>query len=582
MGSWFKVSQGIAAMKLLTWLLGAGLVSLSVQAPLMAEEQNIVNFIKKELKDRSKCPREVVEVEKITQQVVAGTLYKMDVVLKGHPDNGPDCEEMRKQTTCHMRAIEVPWESKTEILWEDGTCVKSDQDFNNDPPIVGGHEEIKGDLNKEQQEVVDFIEGTFNGIPGGPIIKCTREIVSVDKFTQQVVAGTLYNVHLTTEGHPSNDASCGKINARTSCKMQVYDIPWESGKSIVWEESTCHNPDNVNDDQPIGGLGGGITEIRGDLNNEQQEVVDFIKNNFNGIPGGQPVKCIRNIVNVGKFTQQVVAGTLYDVDITIEGHESNDASCGSLNSRTTCTMQVLDVPWESGKSLLWKESTCDNAESFIEPPILGGHQEIRGDFTKDQQEVVDFIKNNFNGIPGGPIIKCIREILSVDKFTEQVVAGTLYNLDLTIKGHDSNDASCGRFNERTSCKLQVLDVPWEDGKSIRWEESTCAHPESSTIELPAPGSAEKVRILTKRHKDVVKFAYDQYSSTPGSTVTQCGVKKVVSTENFTEQTVAGQLYTFDIILDYDKPCPGFTQQNCNMKVYVDPAGARELQESRCN
>merc|ERR1719309_218503 len=146
-----------------------------------------------------------------------------------------------------MQVHDIPWESGKFIVWEKSTChtpgqyvnptiEDSVEDFTNDL-IIGGHKEIKGDLNKEQQEVVDFIKGTFNANP-----KCTREIVSVDKFTEQVVAGTLYNVHLTTEGNPSNDASCGKINARTSCIIQVHDIPWESGKSIVWEKSTCHNP----------------------------------------------------------------------------------------------------------------------------------------------------------------------------------------------------------------------------------------------------------------------------------------------------------------------------------------------------
>merc|ERR1712173_538817 len=128
---------------------------------------------------------------------------------------------------------------------------------------------------------------------------------------------------IVLKGHSTNDASCGRFNEETKCRMQVLDVPWENGKSIIWEESTCEHPGKYNEDPPIVG---GHEEIQGDLNQKQKEVVEFAESSLN--PFNPTNNCVRKIFNV---------------DIVIEGHKANDASCGTLNQRTSCKMQVLDV-----------------------------------------------------------------------------------------------------------------------------------------------------------------------------------------------------------------------------------------------
>ena len=60
-------------------------------------------------------------------QVVAGTLFKFDLVLKheeypgGESCSISDGEEER----CHVQVYDVPWEQKREVNWDLTTCTRN-------------------------------------------------------------------------------------------------------------------------------------------------------------------------------------------------------------------------------------------------------------------------------------------------------------------------------------------------------------------------------------------------------------------------------------------------------------------------
>ena len=59
--------------------------------------------------------------------MVAGLLYKFDLVLEHDKDNscaGPTEGEAEK---CSMVVYSVPWQDKTEVNWERSTCNKPDK-----------------------------------------------------------------------------------------------------------------------------------------------------------------------------------------------------------------------------------------------------------------------------------------------------------------------------------------------------------------------------------------------------------------------------------------------------------------------
>merc|ERR1719348_819763 len=87
--------------------------------------QDIVNFAMQELLagEGGQCNKSLVKVENFTSQVVSGTLYKFNLVLKHHQDNQSNCQvATNNPETCHMVVHDIPWQNKTMILWDQVDC----------------------------------------------------------------------------------------------------------------------------------------------------------------------------------------------------------------------------------------------------------------------------------------------------------------------------------------------------------------------------------------------------------------------------------------------------------------------------
>merc|ERR1712126_536633 len=90
-----------------------------------AVDEGIVNFAVTELAGSfgGECKRDVVKVENFKRQIVAGNLYKFDLVLK-HSDVGEEdlCKTVADPGACHMEVYEVPWLNEMNVVWEKVNC----------------------------------------------------------------------------------------------------------------------------------------------------------------------------------------------------------------------------------------------------------------------------------------------------------------------------------------------------------------------------------------------------------------------------------------------------------------------------
>jgi len=86
------------------------------------------------------------------------------------------------------------------------------------------------------------------------------------------------------------------------------------------------------------------------------------------------------------------------------------------------------------------------------------------------QKIVDFAVSQLQGGDNG---KCKREVITVENFQSQVVAGTLYKFDLVLK-HDTETEGCSREGgQEERCHVQVYDVPWQQLREVTWDKTTC-------------------------------------------------------------------------------------------------------------
>jgi len=94
--------------------------------PFEAEvKKDIVDFAVQELVggEAGLCKKSLVRVENFISQVVAGMLYKFDLVLEHHPENPASCQvPLSNPETCRMVVYDIPWQEKMTVQWDQVDC----------------------------------------------------------------------------------------------------------------------------------------------------------------------------------------------------------------------------------------------------------------------------------------------------------------------------------------------------------------------------------------------------------------------------------------------------------------------------
>ena len=86
--------------------------------------QKIVDFTLQELEgeEGGLCKKTVISTENFQRQIVAGNLYKFDLVLKHNKESMKTCEKFSGiPESCHVEVYEIPWQNV--MLLEKVHCV---------------------------------------------------------------------------------------------------------------------------------------------------------------------------------------------------------------------------------------------------------------------------------------------------------------------------------------------------------------------------------------------------------------------------------------------------------------------------
>jgi len=172
--------------------------------------------------------------------------------------------------------------------------------------------------------------------------------------------------------------------------------------------------------------------------------------------------CQRGSAQIHNFKSQVVAGTKYSFDISLDPSKCDkDAE----SERTTCHIKVINVPWLGKQEVLWDETTCEKqaVESAPISPCVGCSQE-----SEVNQDIVDFAMAELS------YGDCQRGSAKIENFESQVVSGTLYSFDISLTPSQCDEDA---DDEKTTCHIKVLNVPWLGKQEVLWDRSTCSQPE---------------------------------------------------------------------------------------------------------
>ncbi|CAG9565192.1 unnamed protein product [Danaus chrysippus] len=479
---------------------------------------------------------EVLKVNKVTEQVVAGTLteIKFTITSQSNGDN----------INCHSKVWEKPWMNFEEITV---TCEESLQNRQSrqkrgvdDAPLVGAPQKVDANdgryLNLARKSLHQFLQS--NGVSE------KFEVLKVNKVTEQVVAGTLTEIKFTITSQSNGD----NIN----CHSKVWEKPWMNFEEITvtCEESLQNRQSRQKrgvDDAPLVGAPQKVDANDGRyLNLARKSLNQFLQSN------GVSEKF--EVLKVNKVTEQVVAGTLTEIKFTITSQSNGD----NIN----CHSKVWEKPWMNFEEItVTCEESLQNRQSrqkrgVDDAPLVGAPQKVDA----NDGRYLNLARKSLNQFLQSNGVSEKFEVLKVNKVTEQVVAGTLTEIKFTITSQSNGD--------NINCHSKVWEKPW-----MNFEEITVTCEESlqnrqsrqkrGVGDAPLVGAPQKVDVNDGRYLNLARKSLNQFLQSNGVTEKF----EVLKVNKVTEQVVAGTLTEIKFTITSQSNGDNI---NCHSKVWEKP------------
>ncbi|KAM3958113.1 LOW QUALITY PROTEIN: uncharacterized protein ACR2FA_007904 [Aphomia sociella] len=500
----------------------------------------------------------LVSVDKVTVQVVAGTMTRIDFTISptdcrlndsGQP-NTSDCVNSADLIKCHSEIVEQKWLNKKEI---NVTCqIQDNASRIKRQVIVGGQTEK--DPNDSQYK--DLAEESLQKYLQNSGSTQHHVLVSVDKVTVQVVAGTITRVDFTISptncqldsNGQSTSSSCAVLNSadHIKCHSKVMEQLWLNKKDI---DVDC-------------------------------QVDNKLLRMTRQVPGGQAVKDPNDplykalaeeslqkylltsgktrhhkLVKIDKVTVQVVAGTKTRIYFTIsptdcrldDRGQSNTSDCVNSADLIKCLSEIVEQEWLNKKEINVTCQIHDDASRIKRQLIFGGQTEKNPNESQykvlAEESLQKYIQNSGSTQH--------HALVSVDKVTVQVVAGTMTRIDFTISPTDCrlndsgqpNTSDCVNSADLIKCHSEIVEQKWLNKKEIN---VTCQIQDNASRikrQVIVGGQTEKDP-NDSQYKDLAEESLRKYLQNSGSTQHHA----LVSVDKVTVQVVAGTMTRIDFTI----------------------------------
>ncbi|XP_038206862.1 uncharacterized protein LOC119828695 [Zerene cesonia] len=179
------------------------------------------------------CKTDNIQVNKVTTQVVAGTLTKIDFEATGQGN----------VITCHSEIWDRPWMKKKEITHV--TCQTFEKKFRTKRTLRGG----KSEENPLDPRFIYLAKESLRKYQLLKKIRAKHEVISVKRVYKQVVSGIIYKIDFIAarKSCPSKIKNCRKTeDAILYCHSKVWDRPWLNNKEITVD---CYEGDENEDSE---------------------------------------------------------------------------------------------------------------------------------------------------------------------------------------------------------------------------------------------------------------------------------------------------------------------------------------------
>jgi uncharacterized membrane protein len=265
-----------------------------------------------------------------------------------------------------------------------------------------------------------------------------------------------------------------------------------------------------------------------------------------------------DLLQVKKFSKQVVSGMKYRLTFSVLAHRENNKY-----QSQDCYVEIWERPWLNLKTL--ETISCQDTD-YIKPvpyannDVVIGNERPEADYEKAQElaswAVGEYLKSSKNNQFGLQKVN----LVGVPELTKKVVAGFIYKGKLVA----SAELAENKFQTK-ACDFEIWERAWLNPQrelismSCQDEEIESAQP------IGLPGSFQKMNDNTKA-LELAKWAVSQIEGTSIVGEYQLSILNVEPAET---QVVAGINYRFkvDFLLQSNVKSPQNIRQTCIVGVY---------------
>ncbi|XP_045537870.1 uncharacterized protein LOC106716117 isoform X5 [Papilio machaon] len=430
-------------------------------------------------------PHKVVEVEKVTTQLVSGTLTEIHFKIMPVQSTGD-------VISCLSKVWEQSWLNKKDI---DVKCQIGDGKWRSKRQVIAGGITEKNPNDPKYLELANesmqkYLQTTGNSRP--------HKVVEVERVTTQVVAGFMTRIYfkiLPMQGTGDVISCLSKVWERSrqekdiDVKCQIGDGKWRS-KRQAFGGQTERNP---NDPKYL------------ELANESMQ--KYLQTTGNSQP--------HKVVEVEKVTTQLVSGTLTEIHFKIMPVQST----GDVIS---CLSKVWEQSWLNKKDIDVKCQIGDG-KWRSKRHAFGGQTERNPNDPKylelANESMQKYLQTTGNSQP--------HKVVEVEKVTTQLVSGTLTEIHFKIMPVQST-------GDVISCLSKVWEQSWLNKKDIDVKCQIGDGKWRSKRQVIAGGITEK-NPNDPKYLELANESMQKYLQTTGNSRPH----KVVEVERVTTQVVAG-------------------------------------------
>ncbi|XP_068619318.1 uncharacterized protein [Battus philenor] len=362
-------------------------------------------------------PHRIVTIDRVTTQVVAGTMTEIYFKIVPMQSTGD-------VISCHSKIWEQVWNNKKDI---DVSCMIDDKRLRSKRQLTGAPIEKNPNDPKYIQLATEsmqkYLQTTGNPFP--------HRIVTIDRVTSQVVAGTMTEIYFKIVPVQST----GDV---ISCHSKIWEQVWNNKKDI--DVSCMIDDKRLRSKRQL--MGGPVEENPNDPKYIQlatESMQKYLQTTGNPIP--------HRIVTIDRVTSQVVAGTMTKIYFKIVPMQST----GDVIS---CHSKIWERAWMNKKDI---DVTCmiDDERLRSKRQLTGAPIEKNPNDPKYIQLATESMQKYLQ-TTGNPFP---HRIVTIDRVTSQVVAGTMIEIYFKIVPVQST-------GDVISCHSKIWEQVWNNKKDI--------------------------------------------------------------------------------------------------------------------